>query len=354
MTKRVLVTGGAGFIGHRVIEELLNHTDYKVISLDRLDTSGCYDRLDYVIQSYSGSDIHQRLDIVWHDLKAAINPYVAERLGDVDIILHLGAGSHVDRSIERPMEFVLDNVVGTANILDYARSLHSANKLDLFLYFSTDEVFGPAPKGVFYKEWDRYNSGNPYSATKAGAEELCLAYANTYGLPMAISHTMNVIGYRQNKEKYVPLCIASGLTGNKVSIHANSECTEAGSRHYIDVADVADAVLFLINKYLAGELARCDKFNIVGSEEIDNEALYNLIWSTTKEAAQKKDGTVIPEPNYELVDFHSSRAGHDLRYALCGEKMRELGWQPRPLADRIQGIVSWYLNNPNWLGVDGE
>ena len=352
MTKRVLVTGGAGFIGHRVIEELLAKTDYKVISLDRLDTSGTLDRLDYVIQSYQGDDIHQRLDIVWHDLKAAINPYVAERLGDVDIILHLGAGSHVDRSIEQPMEFVLDNVVGTANILDYARSL---SKLDLFLYFSTDEVFGPAPKGVFYKEWDRYNSGNPYSATKAGAEELCLAYANTYGLPMAISHTMNVIGHRQNKEKFVPLCIASSLTGSKVSIHANSECTEAGSRHYIDVADVADAVLFLINKYLAGELKRCDKYNIVGSEEIDNEALYNLIWSETSKCSLGIDvARQIPDPNYELVDFHSSRAGHDLRYALCGEKMRKLGWKPRTLRDRIQGIVSWYLENPNWLGVDSE
>lgn len=350
--KRVLVTGGAGFIGHRIIEELLAHTDHEIVSLDRLDTSGCYERLDHIVQAHREA-ARDRLTIVWHDLKAGINDFVANQIGKIDIILHLGAGSHVDRSIEDPMSFVMDNVVGTANILDFARQQKSKSGLDLFLYFSTDEVFGPAPKGVFYKEWDRYNSGNPYSATKAGAEELCLAYSNTYKLPMVISHTMNVIGYRQHSEKYVPLCIASALTGNKVFIHANPECTEAGSRHYIDVADVADAVRFLVNKYLQGGLPFCDKYNIVGSEEIDNEALYNLIHTTTKNVV-KEDGLdyEIPDPNYELVDFHSSRAGHDLRYALCGEKMGDLGWKPRPLSEGIRSIVRWYLDNFNWLGVE--
>ena len=347
---KVLVTGGAGFIGHRVILELLEKTEYEVISLDRLDVSGTLERLAYV-QNEVGPEVAQRLKIVWHDMKAPLNSFVKAQIGEPSMILHLGAGSHVDRSIEDPMSFVMDNVVGTANMLDYARELHGAGKLELFLYFSTDEVFGPAPKGVFYKEWDRYNSGNPYSASKAGAEELCLAYSNTYGLPMAISHTMNVIGARQHKEKYEPLCIGKSLSGSKVWIHANPDCTEAGSRHYIDVADVADAVLFLITKYRAGELKKCDKYNIVGSEEIDNEALYVLINSLVSELSSEEISQ-----NYELVDFHSSRAGHDLRYALCGEKMKELGWEPQPLADRLREIVSWYLREENrelWLDLSG-
>ena len=140
-------------------------------------------------------------------LKSEINPWIKKEIGDVDIILHLAAGSHVDRSIDYPMEFVLDNVVGTANILEYARKINESKKLERFIYFSTDEVFGPAPKGVDYKENDRYNSTNPYSATKAGGEELAVAYENTYKLPVYITHTMNVFGERQHPEKFIPMCI---------------------------------------------------------------------------------------------------------------------------------------------------
>ena len=122
-------------------------------------------------------------------------------MGEINIILHLAAGSHVDRSIDYPLEFVMDNVVGTANILEYARIINNSNNLERFIYFSTDEVFGPAPSGIDYKENDRYNSTNPYSATKAGGEELAVAYENTYGLPIYITHTMNVFGERQHPEK---------------------------------------------------------------------------------------------------------------------------------------------------------
>ena len=348
MTKRVLVTGGAGFIGHRLIREILENPtwlDWEVVSLDRLDTSGCLDRLAWVMDTLT-SEQRERLHIVFHDMKAEFNSFLKKKIGHIDIILHLGAGSHVDRSIEDPMSFVMDNVVGTANVLNFAKEI---DDLDLFLYFSTDEVFGPAPEGVFYKEWDRYNSGNPYSATKAGAEELCLAYSNTYGIPMAISHTMNVIGNRQHPEKYVPLCIGKVLSGEKVYIHANPECTDAGTRHYIDVADVADAVCFLLDKHQEGQLKFCDKYNVVGSQEIDNEALYLMI----KEIVEGQLQRTI-EPNYELVDFHSARKGHDLRYALCGEKMAKLGWKPRPLQMRLEKIVQWYLSPENceqWLDI---
>lgn len=344
---RVLITGGAGFIGHHLIHQILQHTNWEIVSLDRLDTSGTLGRLaevlelnkgweeqaDPVIQCSLIEDWKQRLTVVWHDLKAPINDYTAEKIGKIDYIFHLAAGSHVDRSIDNPMEFIMDNVVGTCNILDFARN-HLSEYLKLFLYFSTDEVFGTAPEGVFYKEDDRYRSGNPYSASKAGAEELCIAYQNTYGMPVIITHTMNVFGTRQHPEKFIPLVIKRVRDGEKVYIHSNAECTKAGSRHYISADDVADAVLFLVKNFKVGE-----KYNIVGKRETDNLELCQII-------ADIMDGELI----YEMVDFHSARPGHDLRYALCGDKMRELGWEPsKSLNDRLREVVEWTLENKQWL-----
>ena len=143
--KNVLITGGAGFIAHHLISYLLKNTDWNIVSLDRLDYSGNLNRLDNILSDLSNEQ-KSRVKIVYHDLKSEINPWLKKELGSVDIILHLAAGSHVDRSIDYPMEFVLDNVVGTANILEYARQIDESKKLERFVYFSTDEVFGPAPQ----------------------------------------------------------------------------------------------------------------------------------------------------------------------------------------------------------------
>ena len=340
MTKRVLVTGGAGFIAHHVVEKLLNETDWDIVTLDRLDFSGNLNRLADVLKDVP-AEKKKRVQVVFHDLKSEVNPMIQTLLGDVNIVLHLAAGSHVDRSIEFPMEFIMDNVIGTANILQYARTLKN---LERFIYFSTDEVFGPAPKGVNYKERDRYNSTNPYSASKAAGEEICVAFENTYGMPIYITHTMNVFGERQHPEKFIPLVIRKVRDGDKVMIHSNKERTEAGSRHYIHAKDVADGLLFLLNlKGVDFERdygdAKCPKFNLVGPEEVNNLELAKLIAE-----AQNK------ELNYELVDFHSSRPGHDLRYALSGEYMESLGWKPKiSLRERIKEVVSWTLENDRWL-----
>ena len=162
--KRVLITGGAGFIAHHLIYYLIKKTSWDIVSLDRLDYSGNLNRLDSILSSLTHEQ-KSRVTIVYHDLKSEINPWIKKEIGEIDIILHLAAGSHVDRSIDYPMEFVLDNVVGTTNILEYAREVNVSNQLERFIYFSTDEVFGPAPIGIDYKENDRYNSTNPYSAT---------------------------------------------------------------------------------------------------------------------------------------------------------------------------------------------
>ena len=340
--KRVLITGGAGFIAHHLIYFLLEKTDWDIVSLDRLDYSGNLNRLDDILSKIDNNQ-KSRVKVIFHDLKSEINPWIKKELGDIDIILHLAAGSHVDRSIDFPMEFVLDNVVGTANILDYARNLNEEKKLERFIYFSTDEVFGPAPKGVDYKENDRYNSTNPYSATKAGGEELAVAYENTYGLPVYITHTMNVFGERQHPEKFIPMCIKKIRDGESVTIHSDKSKTIPGSRHYIHAEDVAEAIYFLLTNKINFDVdfggAKCPKFNIVGSEEIDNLQLAKTI-----AASQGK------ELKYNMVDFHSSRPGHDLRYSLSGEKMKQLGWQPSiKLTERIKQVVQWSLNNQNWI-----
>jgi dTDP-glucose 4,6-dehydratase len=308
--------------------------------LDRLDFSGNLNRLHEIL-STEEADTCARVRIVYHDLKAEINPMIAEHIGHIDIVLHLAAGSHVDRSIQYPMEFVMDNVVGTVNLLNYARTLPH---LERFVYFSTDEVFGPAPEGVSYSERDRYNATNPYSASKAAGEEMCVAYENTYNMPIMITHTMNVFGERQHPEKFIPLCIQRARDGETVYIHSNSERTRAGSRHYIHAADVAEGLIFVLGldttnleRDYGG--AKCAKFNLVGPEEIDNLSLAQMI-----AAAQGC------ELNYELIDFHSQRPGHDLRYAMSGDYLRSLGWQPRVrLSERIRQVVDWTLANPQWL-----
>jgi dTDP-glucose 4,6-dehydratase len=341
MSKKILITGGAGFIAHHLIDKILSTTDWHIITLDRLDFSGNLNRLNEVVMSYPQSE-RKRVRVVHHDLKAEINPEIAALIGPIDLISHLAAGSHVDRSITYPLEFVLDNVVGTAHILDYARKL---SNLERFAYFSTDEVFGPAPKGINYKENDRYNSTNPYSATKAGAEELVVAFENTYGLPSFITHTMNVFGERQNPEKYIPMVIKKVRDGEKVTVHANSEKTIAGSRHYIHAEDVSDALMFLFNYNISSLKkdstgAKCQKFNIVGKDEIDNLQLAQFIAE-----AQKK------ELIYEMVDFHSQRPGHDLRYSLDGSKMKEMGWKPKSAYVQLESTINWTLKNDRWLSI---
>jgi len=337
------VTGGAGFVAHHVIEKILRETDWNVVSLDRLDFSGNLNRLHDMAQDL-GPDVRKRLRVVFHDLRAELNPLVQRECGDVNYVLHLAAGSHVDRSIEYPMEFVWDNVVGTGHILEFARKLPN---LERFIYFSTDEVFGPAPVGVNYEERARYNSGNPYSATKAGGEELAVAFENTYNMPIFVTHTMNVFGQRQHPEKFIPMCIRKINDGDTITIHSDASKTIPGSRHYIHAADVADAMLFLLNLDPTTKFARdygdakCPKFNLVGKEEINNLDLANII--------ARAQGKPL---NYEMVDFHSSRPGHDLRYSLSGDYMRSLGWEPKiALSERITQVVEWTLANERWLRV---
>jgi len=326
---RILITGGAGFIGHHLCEHFLKNTNWDIIVLDKLNyASSGFDRLRDV-----GCFNFKRVAVLTTDFSGAIPEGIIKEIGWVDYILHLGAETHVDRSIKDPEPFVISNVVGTMHILNFARKLKDLKK---FVYFSTDEVFGPAPEGVFYKEWDRYNSGNPYAASKAGAEELSLAYANTYGIPVFITHTMNAFGERQHPEKFIPMTIKKILSGEKVLIHADKTKTKPGTRFWIHCRNIANAIHFLLEK---AEIRQ--KYNIVGEKEVNNLEMAQFI------------ADVIGKPlDYEMVDFHSSRPGHDLRYALDGTKMEKMGWKlPIDFEKSLRKTIRWTLKNREWIGL---
>lgn len=329
---KILLTGGCGFIGSHITEGLLKETDWEIIILDRLDISGSLNRLTDI-------DIWEkekhRVKFVWWDLKSYINPITKNLIGPIDYIWHLAASSHVDRSISDPMSFVMDNVVGTTNLLLYAREVLPKK----FIYFSTDEVFGPLENGVPFREWDRYKSSNPYSASKAGGEEMSYAFFNTYKLPVIITHTMNVFGERQHPEKFIPLCIKKILNGETVTIHADKTKTKSGTRYWIHARNVCKALLFINENGTIG-----DKYNIVGEKEVSNLEMAEFIADIIEK-----------EISFEMVDFHSSRPGHDLAYGLDGTKLKSMGFEyPKTFEESLKKTILWYLNSEEkrrWLNT---
>lgn len=324
---KILITGACGFIGHHVVEHLIVNTDCEILGLDKLTyASNGFNRL-----RDSCRFENPRLKLYSADFTLPIPEGLAKEFGDIDCIIHLGAETHVDNSIQNPEPFVIANVLGTMRMLDFARTLKN---LKTFLYFSTDEVFGPAPKGTEYKEWDRYNSTNPYSASKAAGEELCLAWANTYKIPVMITHTMNAFGERQHPEKFIPSIIRKVLHGEKVIIHSDPTKTKAGSRFYIHCRNIASAIAFLLDRGTPRE-----KYNIVGEREVDNLDMARFV------------AKILGKPlDFEMVDFHSSRPGHDLRYALDGSLMRQMGWNiPKTFEDSLEKTIRWYVDHPKWL-----
>lgn len=347
-----MITGLCGFIGHHVADVLLEDTDWEIVGIDRIDATSTPHRLRYIA---GWQEKAKRVSFVWHDLRSPVNEMAARQIGPVDVILHLAASTHVDRSIDDPMSFVQDNVIGTCNLLEFSRRV----KPKLVVNFSTDEVFGPAPAGTAYKEWDRYHAGNPYAATKAGAVELGGAYHNTYGVPVVTTFTMNVLGERQHAEKFVPKVISHVLSGKTIPIHADKTRTKSGSRFYVHARNVGHALKFLVDRameeqsdtrylapgdHISGSLKTRksllgDRVNIVGERETTNLELAQII------------AEIIGKPlHYELVDFHSARPGHDLRYALDGTKLRDMGFRfPWNLQESLSHIVQWYLANPDWL-----
>jgi len=325
--KKCIITGGCGFIGHHTVEHFAKNTDYELIIIDRLSyASKGYDRL-------RDTGVFHLLRTFCYDLANPISAGLFYELdsNNVEVIIHIAAETHVDNSIDTPVPFVENNIKSTLNLLEYARRLP---KLQHFIYFSTDEVYGSAADGQAYKETDPHKPSNPYSASKSAAEMICQSYFNTYGIPLYVMNVMNAFGERQHPEKFIPLCIDKIQKGETLTIHAYPGAERAGSRWYIHARNIAAAVLFVLKNGERGE-----KYNVQGEAEVDNLEIAKFV---AKELGQ--------ELKYVMHDNPGSRPGHDLRYALDGTKLREMGWKlPLTFEESLRRTVRWTTANPSWL-----
>ncbi len=352
MVKKLLLTGGAGFIGHHVIEGVLKNTDWDIIILDCLTYAGSLKRL-------SSIDIwekeRERVKFVWHDLRSPISETIHKDIGgigEIDYVWHLAAESHVDRSLEDAIPFVMSNVVGTTHLLQYIKEYQT--NLKRFVYFSTDEVFGPAPEEVFYKEEYAQNPSNPYAGSKAGAEAMCKAFAFSHKLPITITRTMNVFAERQHPEKFVPKTVKAILENRPITIHGTPEIGFS-SRCWIHARNACDALMWVTEN---GEFIEKEKqqdrgygvYHIVGEEQ-------NVVWLANRIAKVIK-GRELDEKkgeiSFEYIDFHKTRPGHDFRYALSGEKLKEKGFEYRiSLEESFDRMIKWMIKDENkkWLDL---
>jgi dTDP-D-glucose 4,6-dehydratase len=251
----------------------------------------------------------------------------------LDVIIHLAEASSIDKSIKNPVDFVERNIKSTLLTLQCARGCPNLKK---FIYFSTDEVFGPAPEGVRFKEWSHYNSSNPYAASKAAGEELCLAWANTYGVPVVITHSMNLIGERQPPEKLLPSVVRAAFTGSTVKVYVDPETGKPASRDWLHARDAASAVLFLLEH---GEARQ--KYNISTNRTI-----------STPEFISKVEDILQAPIASETVLATDVRPGFSVRYGLSGEKLLGMGWKPpKTFEQNLEETVMWMvkLENRHWL-----
>ena len=328
MSKTILITGGCGFIGHHFVEHVYINTDWNIVIIDKLSyASNGFERL-----RDTGCLNADRVKVFTNDLINSIPEGIQKEIGkNVNYIVHMAAETHVDNSIKEPKLFLDNNINSTLNLLEYSRTLPN---LEIFFYFSTDEVFGPALNDTLFKEWDRHKPTNPYSASKSAAEQICVAYENTYKVPLMIVNVMNAFGERQHVEKFIPLCIKKIMNNETIEIHSYPDKKRSGTRFYIHGRNIAAAVLFLINKGSIGE-----KYNIAGEKEVSNLEMAQLI-----------AGYMNKQLKYKMVDFHSSRPGHDLRYGLDGTKLFNMGFSlPLNFEESLRKTVEWTLENKKWL-----
>lgn len=339
---RVLLTGAGGFVGHHTLSHLLKTTDYHFTVTDSFRHRGNSARLRSVFDEVVSAK--NRVKVVTHDLTTPIDLVTSREFGDIQIIISMASESHVDRSIEEPRSFIENNTNLILTLLEYSRQLQN---IQLFLQISTDEVYGPAPGGILHKEWDPYFPSNPYSASKAAQESICYSYWRTFGVPMVLTNTMNIVGERQDTEKFIPMIISNLINRKPITVHAKKILDKwvSGSRFYLHARNQADALRYIIfNKQnlllnYIDDASVLEKFHVVGEKEVSNEDMVNLL-----------AGFIGTSPKIEFTDFHSSRPGHDLRYALDGEKLKNFGWVPPvPLEDSLHKTVKWYLNNKNWI-----
>lgn len=333
--KKVIITGSSGFIGYHLVSFLLQNTDFIICCLDKNDSTDSVMRLNSLKKKFNNFIQNKRLVFYNTDLKN-IDQLDIDKT-DIHYIYHLAAESHVDRSISDPVSFVENNVSATLNLLNYARQLNHLSKI---IYFSTDEVFGPSQGRKKFNEYDRYNSTNPYSASKAACEEICSAFANTYEMSIATIHLMNVYGEAQSLEKFIPKVIDSIESNKTIQIHTDSQ-GESVRRSFIDVQDVCRLALFLTLNNLQEQIVSPHKILKVNLVQYENISCLELAMKISKFMDKRL--------NYELTQFDSNRPNYDFEYGLKDNILAE-HWKATALFDdRINEIIRWYLSDNNFF-----
>jgi dTDP-glucose 4,6-dehydratase len=345
---KVLLTGAGGFVGHHTLAHLLKTTDWDIVATDSFKHFGISARIRAVFEELP--DQINRVKVVTHDLTTPIDLITAKEFGNPDVIINMASESHVDRSIIDPRPFVENNVSLALTLLEYARTLPN---LRTFIQIGTDEVFGPAPAGVNHPEWSPQIPSNPYSASKSAQEAIAISYWRTFNVPVILTNTMNIIGERQDVEKFVPLIIRTLQKSNPVPVHALEENGQwkSGSRFYLHARNQADALRFLISHFVetphryTDGLERPERFNVRGETEISNDEMVMLVAKFLGISCSK----------HELVNFinvEGTRPGHDLRYALDGSKLIAMGWKPPVAFEKsLERTVNWTIKNPSWVSL---
>jgi len=349
---RVLLTGASGFVGSHVLRHLLANDDCEIVCPVSFRHKGLPAR---IASAVCETEWQHRVHIVHWDMRAPADPLTLHEFEGCDVIMNVASESHVDRSISHPADFVQNNVALMLNVLEVARAVDPR----LLLQMSTDEVYGPAYGDHRHAEWETVVPSNPYSASKAAQEAIAVSYWRTYGVPLVLTNTMNIIGELQDPEKFLPMIVRSLRDGLPVTVHTAPDGTP-GSRFYLHARNLADAWLYLTRRYAAGfsdqaaeppalyadGSSRPDRFHIVGEREVDNVELVHLVGDIMGLDETAVSSLIQP------VSFHSSRPGHDLRYALDGAKLADIGWSaPVPLEKSLETTVRWTLEHPEWLAL---
>ncbi|MES2682527.1 MAG: dTDP-glucose 4,6-dehydratase [Pseudomonadota bacterium] len=334
MSKTILVTGGAGFIGSCVVRQWIAETDYRVVCLDKLTYAGN-------LGSLAPVQAHPRFAFEQLDIcdAAAVARVIARE--QPDAIVHLAAESHVDRSITGPGEFIRTNVVGTYELLEATRAYWAALPADRkaafrFHHVSTDEVYGTLGDEGFFSETTAYAPNSPYSASKAGSDQLVRAWHHTYGLPVVTTNCSNNYGPYHFPEKLIPLMILNGLAGKPLPVYGDG----LNVRDWLFVEDHARAIRAVLERGRVGET-----YCVGGRAERNNLQVVNTLCTLLDELHPQT------APHARLITFVKDRPGHDRRYAIdCSKLETELGWQQQETFETgLRQTVQWYLDNPVWV-----
>lgn len=334
--KRVLITGIGGSIGIHTFSHIMHNTDWHVIGTDSFRHKGWTDRVDEMLKAYP--QWQDRLTIITHDLIAPFSAMTKRKIGHVDYVISMASLSDVEASIQNPAEFIQNNVTLAINMLEYAREA----KPEVFIQISTDEVYGATTRDAAHPEWSPIVPSNPYSASKACQEAIAISYWRTYNVPVIITNTMNNFAEMQQGSKY-PAMLQKWIENDEmVTIHGKEG--DIGTRYYIHSRNKSDALLYILNNlpphlHESGAVDKPDRYNIVGDVQLDN-----------LELAQTIARLMDKELKYELVDFHSTRPGHDPHYGLDGTKLKKLGWtSPVPFEKSLKDVIEWQKAHPEWL-----